>query len=269
MNCSEVQDLLSAYHDGELITDTKSNVGEHLGRCSKCAQELAQFERLTMMASALNTPVPPETIWSQLEQQLNHQSVDETSGTKPVAQISRRSFLVPGLVALAATIVVAVGIITYESWFESREHKRFAAEFERYIKEFRRDPRAAQQILLASYGNQLVDPERAVEQVGYRPAIAKGLPTGYTLGATRVIKMPCCTCTQSVCQRNDGSTLAIFEHGDDSCDEEHCCLIELDDQIASSWRRGTRHITLIGVRDDAEVGQMIAWLDKEKQSIPN
>ena len=152
MNCPEVQDLLSAYHDGELITDTKSNVGEHLGRCSKCAQKLAPFERLTMMASALNTPVPPETIWSQLEQQLDHQSVDETSGTKPVVQIPRRSFLVPGLVALAATIVVAVGIgwMTYESWFAPREHKHFAAEFEHYIREFRRDPGSAQQILLAS-----------------------------------------------------------------------------------------------------------------------
>ncbi|MFT5527470.1 MAG: hypothetical protein ACI9G1_003456 [Pirellulaceae bacterium] len=44
------------------------------------------------------------------------------------------------------------------------------------------------------------------------------------------------------------------------CGKKNCCLIELDDQIAASWKRVKRHITLIGVQDISEVSQIIAQL---------
>ena len=88
---------------------------------------------------------------------------------------------------------------------------------------------------------------------------------------------------QSFCRRGDGSTLVIFEHDDEettewfggrpeittSCNGERCCLVELDDRIAASWKRGKRHMTLIGVQDVAEVNQMVAWLDEKRRPVPN
>ena len=45
--------------------------------------------------------------------------------------------------------------------------------------------------------------------------------------------------------------------------------VELDEQVAASWTHGSRHITLIGVRDVAEVSQMMAWLDEKKRPGPS
>ncbi len=44
MNCAEVQELFSAYYDGELPEDRQSQVREHLGHCDQCAEELAGFD---------------------------------------------------------------------------------------------------------------------------------------------------------------------------------------------------------------------------------
>jgi len=280
MNCPDVQALLSAYYDGELAGDRESRLSDHLDKCSDCAKELAEFKNLSNMATALSTPVPPEHIWSQLEEQLDRQSNDERPITQSVDQSRSWFFPVRRQFALAATVLVAAGIswLTYQSWPADGGQNQFTAEFGQYLDEFRNDPNAAQQILLAKYEHHLVDHEHAIQRVGYRPSVADGLPEGYTLESTHVMKMPCCTCVQSICKRSDGSTLAIFEHNDEettqwfgdrpeiaaTCHDKPCCLVELKSQFAASWKHGARHITLIGVRDVAEVSDMVAWLDEQR-----
>lgn len=285
MNCSDVQQLLSAYFDKELADDARSNVGEHLDECSECSRELAAFENLSVLASDLHTPAPPDHLWQQIAQQLDRHADDGQPVAEWVGPSRHWSSVTPRLFALAATVFVAVGIgwFSYHSWFAHGEHDQFAIEFGHYLDVFSRDPNAAQQILLAKYENRLVDPNQVIGRIGYRPAVADGLPEGYTVESTHVVKMPCCTCVQSTCRRSDGSTLAVFEHDDEqtpdwfgdrpeitaSCNDTQCCLVELDDQIAASWKQGTRHITLIGVRDVAEVSQMVAWLDGKRRPGPN
>jgi putative zinc finger protein len=285
MNCSEVQKCLSAYYDGELANNQRSRLSIHLNECSDCVRQLTGFERLSSMANALSTPVPPDHLWSRIEQQLNRQRNIEQPIAKSVDRTSNWILPATRLYALAATVLIAVGIswATYHAWFSRGEQHQFTAEFGHYLEEFRHDPATAQQILLAKYENQLIDPRQAIELVGYRPAVADGLPKEYVLESTHVMKMPCCTCVQSICKRIDGTTLAIFEHNDNEgtewfgdrpeimarCNDKRCYLIEMDDQIAASWKRGTRHITLIGVRDVAEVSQMIAQMDERKQRVLN
>ena len=95
--------------------------------------------------------------------------------------------------------------------------------------------------------------------------------------------MPCCICVQSICERSDGSTWAIFEHDDEEADEwfahrpkvtvnvndTRCSLIEVEKHLAATWRRGKRHITLVGMRDATEVSQLVAWLGQEGQHRTN
>jgi len=51
MNCSEIEELLSAYYDGELSADMTAKIGEHLAGCNRCAEELAGFKTLSNMAA--------------------------------------------------------------------------------------------------------------------------------------------------------------------------------------------------------------------------
>ena len=153
-------------------------------------------------------------------------------------------------------------------------HHRHARVFGHYLEEFQRDPQKAQNILLANYQSEALDTEFAVQKVGYRPAVAAGLPEGYSIESLYVMEMPCCTCVQTLCRRSDGSVLVVFEHDDDqpnwfggrpgimaNCGGKQCSLVGLDSQLAASWKRGKRHMTIIGARDVAEVDKMVSWLD--------
>lgn len=279
MNCSQVQNLLSAYYDGELAGDLQTRVARHLGECTACAQQLTGFEKLTALAGALPTPAPPESIWRQLNEQLDEQRANQSPEHR-----SRLSFPIPRILTLVATVLIAAGIgwFGYQAWFAPTHDEQFVAEFGRYLELFGRDPEAAEQFLLAKYEGQAVnvqeaaDIEQAVERLGYRPVVADGLPQGYSIESTTVMDMPCCTCVNCRCKRSDGSTIAIFEHNDEeadwfgerpvisaNCSGRRCRLVELDGRIAATWRRGQRMVTVIGLKDVTEVNTLVAWLDEK------
>jgi hypothetical protein len=204
-------------------------------------------------------------MWTDIQRQLEEPTVQRESKVP--------AWSIPQYVAMAASVLIAVAIgwLTFGPRFGHGEHHEFAAEFGHYLDEFRRDPDAAQQFLLAKYEGQAVTPDQAVRQVGYRPAIVDGVPDGYTVESTYVMTMPCCKCVQTVCRRSDGSMITVFEHDDEApewfgdrpttaaqCSGKACSLVDIDDRIAASWQRGKRHITVIGVRDVAEVEQFAA-----------
>ncbi len=275
MNCPEVRTLLSAFYDGELADDLHAGVSEHLEQCADCAQELRGFERLSHISSTLNSPTLTENIWKRIETELDQALDVDPTPRLPLPASTRQPFSSPRLALLAAMVLVVAGL----GWFAGKgrittgHHDHFTAEFGHYLSEFHRDPDAAQQFLLAQYEHHPVAPEDAIERIGYRPVVADGVPTGYTIVSTIVMKMPCCTCVQCICKRSDGSTLVVYEHNDDdprwfgdrpsitvNCDGQKCFLVELADSLAASWKRGDRYITLIGVRDVAEVAILVAWL---------
>jgi len=130
-------------------------------------------------------------------------------------------------------------------------------------------------MLLTKYDGEKVDAAGAAKLVGYRPIVSGGLPEGYSLASTSVLKMPCCTCVKAVCKRSDGSTLVLFEHDDEetawfgdrrqsmaTCGDKDCCLVDLDSSIAATWKQGSRSVTVVGVRDQDEVATLVNWLDK-------
>ena len=278
MNCPDVQELLSAYYDGELPDDKHADVKVHLDGCSECARQLAGFEKLSALATSVATPDPPSEIWEELERQL-----DEEPAFQPVEQKRRSPLTTPRLLTLAASLLIAVGIgwWAYQSWHAPNEHDHLAVDFDEYLELFPQDPAKAQQLLAAKYDGHPVEIEAAAEQLGYRPSVADGLPDGMTLVSTHVMKMPCCTCVGCVCERDDGSKFASFEHDDEqpvwfgdrpavaaSCCGKRCSLMQVDSDLVVGWQQGRRHITVIGARDLEEINQLVAWLDERKRVRP-
>ncbi len=275
MNCAEAQQLLSAYFDGELARELVRDLDDHVSQCTVCAAELASFGQLSRLAGDLPSPPAPDTLWCQLEQQLNEDALPQGA--------SRRSYLSSRsgkALALAATLLVAVGLGWWSlgGWDPHGEHDAFAAEFGHYLDEFHRDPASAQQMLVAKYNGVAIDPAGALHLVGYQPATSKAVHDQYRVTSTHVLTMPCCTCVQTVCQRPDGSTVVIFEHDDENpqwfadrrettanCSGKRCRLFDVQNSLAASWSSGGRHITVIGARDASEVGQLVSWLQDSPQ----
>ncbi len=273
MNCSEVQERLSAYHDGELSPDLAAEVAAHLADCSSCAAELVSFSELSHMSRRLTDPPVPTRMWEELETKIR----GEEEHTAILARFVRNR--APGrLFAIAATILIAagIGVVAYQAWFagvgHDHRHDHIAEDFARFLDGFENRPDDAQQILLVNYEGRPATMQEATAVLGYEPVVAKGLPAGCTLQKVYLLKMPCCTCAQVVCRNKDGRSVAIFEHDSDQpvwfgdrptvnclCHDVPTSVIQVGDKLAATWKEGQRYITIIGANDLEEVTDFVAY----------
>ncbi|MHB0958845.1 MAG: anti-sigma factor family protein [Pirellulaceae bacterium] len=265
MNCSEIHELLSGYLDGELSGDVTAKIREHLAGCDTCAQELDGFKRLSQLASGLRTLSPSDGMWDELERKLADTSAASFARAATWMRMSSRSL------AIAATLLVAVGLglLGLRAVHMAQHEAQLAAVIGQYLDTFQESPTDAQRLLETKYQGQAVDVREAVHYMGYTPTTISSLPASYSLDSVYVWKMPCCTCVQSLCKRADGTTVAIFEHDNAQlnwfgrrqtstadCAGQCCTLVRVDNQLAATWQLGQRHITVVGARDFAEVGNL-------------
>ena len=67
MNCNSVQNLLSAYIDGELRGTDSIQVRDHLNHCDSCREEFSGLQAVhQMLRSVSNAPEPPEFLEEKL-----------------------------------------------------------------------------------------------------------------------------------------------------------------------------------------------------------
>ena len=275
MKCQEARELLSAYYDDELSVDVRSSVAEHVQNCPDCGRELDVFQSLSGMAKGLDDPQPPARIWASIEAGLD---ADE-GGTSIVRPVQRQGWSPRkwriSAIATAATILLATGVvwIATHSWHAPGHHGDFAAAFEEYVENFADSPQTAHNVLLAKFGGESVDMAEATRRLGYQPAVAGGLPDGYSLEATYVLKMACCNCVQSICRRDDGQVFAVFEHGEQrpewfadqpGTETEYggcpCSIAPTGRGLVASWKAGKRQLTVVGARDEEEIADLVDHL---------
>jgi len=267
MNCEEARNLISAYFDGELSSDSRSSVSKHLGSCPTCTEELASFESLSKQAANLEHPMPPDQIWQNVEAQLN---VENTMSTVR-EETNLHRFASSRWLSIAALLLVALSLayFGYENWHHAG-HDELAADFSEYLDVFQDNPSDAHLVLVNKYAGKTVQLDQAHTELGYKPTLVAGLPDGYTVQSSFVMEMPCCKCIKTVCKRSDGGTLAIFEHNDEQpiwfgdrpsvqteCGGEPCTLTQLDGNVAVSWKQGSRHLTAVGAKDVEEAAALI------------
>lgn len=298
--CHSVQDQLSAFFDDELGAPDRKRIEQHLTNCPECRSQLADFHRVRRLFVASGEEHAPNQ-WAAIESQL--------PALRKGHQLWWQKPSVGTAVALAASFLIAVGfwanwprqdvgnLASNDSAASSAaihgndspptemgqtelgmpgmamdpQHMlEFQQVMDDYLVKLSADPEQAEDFLLAKYDGQRVSPEQAESLVGYRPLISKGLPAGYELASSSVVKMPCCTCFKAVCRRADGSTLVLFEHDDEkaawfgnrqssmaTCGDKDCCLVELNSNLAATWKEGSRSITAVGARDQDEVTTLV------------
>ncbi|MEQ8212198.1 MAG: zf-HC2 domain-containing protein [Lacipirellulaceae bacterium] len=288
MKCTDIQDQLSAFYDGELSDESHARMAQHLAECESCAAEFAGFTDVARAVSQMPQPKVPPAIWKGLAVKLAAGESNESAKPQPVScqDHNRHWWTLSRQLALAASVLLMLGFGYWMSRGTDHPHSgdqahgaEFVATMDHYLRQLPADPDAAEQFLLNKYDGQRVNADDAVHLVGYRPAVSKGLPDGYLLASTSVLKMPCCTCVKAVCKRQDGSTLVLFEHDDEKaewfgdrqtnmamCGDKECCLVELDSNIAATWKRGSRSLTAVGIQDVEEVNTLVSWLDAKVES---
>jgi len=284
MRCEEARDLLSAYYDGELPPAKADAVAAHAAECLTCAQDLATFRKLSSLTEQLEHPPAPSGVWERLEEQLSAGAGTTEPMDKPTAVGSgarkmgtRRLRLSWKMAALSASVLTMVAV----AWAmiagmlrdNHDEHRDLATHFGQFLDEFQNDPEGAEQALVTNYHGRTVTLDEAVQELRYRPVIAAGVPPEYSLVRAYLLEMPCCKCLQVILVRTKGGMLAVFEHDDDQpiwfgsrpaitarCHGTETQLVQLNGELAATWKNHQRYVTLVGAKDVEEVSRLVAFV---------
>jgi hypothetical protein len=100
-DCTAVESLLDAYHDGELVGDEKASVEMHLRACDACPKKLAQIDRLVSMLKAM----PP--VSSKID--FADKFEVPAASTLPLTS-SGSNNVIPGKFGRAAAIAAAIAL---------------------------------------------------------------------------------------------------------------------------------------------------------------
>ncbi|QDV47487.1 hypothetical protein Enr13x_73970 [Stieleria neptunia] len=158
-------------------------------------------------------------------------------------------------------------------------------DFQDVVLDFDQDSNMAVSSFASKYDGTEVSIDEAEKDMGFRPQARKSLPAGVQLVSTRLLKLPECNCAEGeclcgpdgcncvacVCQRPDGSTFMLVE----KCKSQKVSFGDLPVQLvrrgnrelqvtqgknglAASWEGTHARMTAIGLRDEIELGVLLA-----------
>jgi hypothetical protein len=275
MNCSDVQERLSAFQDQELADDVHQEVAAHLELCTSCAADLETAQLLSRQVKSMGQPLAPADLWTGIDRALQ----GELTPTTVTRRKATRHLPSGRLYALAASILVLVagGVFWQSGFWGEHEHDAMAATFDMYFAQFSTHPERAHETLIAAYNGQPLEVDQGGQGIGTAPLVPGDGLLGLTLERTYSLDMPCCRCLLSVCRRPDGGVVSVLEHAEPQpewfgqkprieclCDGKPTSVVQVNGLLAASWRQGDRYFTAIGARDLGEVTQLVSSLGVAK-----
>jgi len=286
MHCSQVQERLSAWYDGEVRPEERELFASHIETCEACAAVAGDLEKLSALAKSFPIPDPPPELWAGLEHKLDGVPAtvghDEAAGS-PEGTRPRRASVVVQLVSLAALLLLAVGTGLWTHRLKNEQASRqrppkLAVDLDRYLDEFERNPREALSVLIARYQGEAVDPEQAARSVRFHSIAPDRLPEGFSLDGTYLLKMECCTGVQTVYKRKGSEVLAILQHTTDQpvwfgdrpvlVAQVHgrpTRIAQLDGRLAATWEEDGSYVSLVGIQDMHELVRLTASFNQHRQ----
>lgn len=286
MQCQQVRELLSAYHDDELPSDRSLVVSAHLATCAECAAELETLRKLSDLTERLDHPAPPRHVWRRIESELNaSQYKHDAPASESIPSVTPNSLArASSLYArhsrktlIAVTLILLVGL----AWFvnarwDVHQHHELAEHFGHFLDTFEKTPNEAIQDLMHNYSGREIAVADAAAALKYRPLVAAGLPQDYELAQACLLQMPCCLCLETCYRRKSGGMLCVFEHDEDQpvwfgdrartsmvCSGKQTHVVQGDGIVAATWRPHQRYLTVIGAKDIDEVSRLVAHFDEQ------
>jgi hypothetical protein len=270
MRCAQVQELLSAFHDNELVPETYTAVEQHLRDCPACSERLGELREISLATRRLPDPVPPVELLELIE---GRRSDEIASGQLPLGT-HRRRFADRAVAFAAVAAVLLIGVAIWALRGRNDAEHQAAVDVGVFLADYRRHPDQALHTLAAKYDGRPVDFVEAERQLHFQPAAKKNLPGAIALKSMYLLKMPCCLCVQSIYERPDKSLLVIFEHADEqpdwfgdrpaiktTCNGQPTCVIQCDGELAVTWKGKQRCMTVVGAQSLEEIATLMNSLD--------
>lgn len=117
MRCRDVDDLVTAYVDGELDERRSSALRGHLRVCTACAERVEDEARLREAAGSLQPLDPPAELWAAIDARLADAEIADARRSRAwlwwqrAVDGARRHRIAVGMAGAAAAAVLAVWIV--------------------------------------------------------------------------------------------------------------------------------------------------------------
>lgn len=286
MDCSQVQERLSAWYDGELRPEERELFVSHFRECEACAGAEGHLRVLSALAKEIPIPDPPARLWAELERKLHRApSTTEPGEVVGSAQGARphRVTLLMRLASLAALLLIAVGTALWAHRLKDQQAPNqrlpaLAVDLDRYLDEFQRNPGEAPRVLIARYHGESVPPEEVAKSVRFRSIAPHRLPDGFALDGTYLLKMECCTGVQTIYKRKGSEVLAILQHTTDQpvwlgnrpvlvarVHGKPTRIAQADGRLAATWQEDGTYVSLVGVQDMHELVRLMSYFEQHRQ----
>jgi len=115
MNCTEIQNLISAYLDGELQPKEAQGVRDHLQGCESCQKEFQSLAKTWEMLDEWKDIEPQPGYVSRFWTQASLQSPWHERFFKDVQEGLTKRRLVPAL--MTACVIIIVGLLSIRHYF--------------------------------------------------------------------------------------------------------------------------------------------------------
>ena len=263
MNCEQVIPLLSAFYDGELPHDQAEEVVEHLSHCTSCPAQLESHEALSGLVRKSPAPKPPAGLVRSVQRAVARDAVASPN------LVQRRLWLAA---AVSVTmLLIAVGI--WQSWVAkptTHDHRLMITSLNRFLDAYISGNAEAKWILAKQFQGKVVDLEGASNFLRRRTIAAPTLLAKHQVEERFAIKMPCCDCVQTNYSCQGQTTFVLFEHTEEQgdwfgsrpqvrteCAGKSCCLVEVGKQLVATWPVDHGFVTVVGVKDVAELAALV------------
>ncbi|NVM04801.1 MAG: zf-HC2 domain-containing protein [Candidatus Helarchaeota archaeon] len=123
MKCKEVRKYFAEFLKGSISGEKKEKISAHIESCKSCREEFRQFLILTDVISKASTPESDKHFWERYLREIEDRlsALPEKEKGKIVKKIELPSFLRKPAYAVAAALILTIGIITYQKWFSKEE----------------------------------------------------------------------------------------------------------------------------------------------------
>jgi hypothetical protein len=259
MNCDQVRELLSLFHDAELDRAGRCAVEVHLGECPSCAAELGALAELSEMARNLPDLEPPAELWGRVAGQLQ---AEQARLCGPGIFRVRRVAAVAALVAAA----FAAGWMAHRPTVEGPstvrvEHQPVGVDIDL-------------DRLVAADSMREMPADEAARRVGFHVVTAQKLPDGYCLEGCCLCRDGCCDLMRCRYGRGSDKILVLqgepdhpIDYGDGPALEarvhgKSARIVQRDGRLAASWQAKRSTVGIVGPRDLSELVRLIAYVDE-------
>ena len=268
MNCNEVIPLLSPLHDGELDFEQRQAVAAHLRTCVECSGRLDALRRLSDLSRQTPSPAPPATLLAKVEQSIGDGARHETGLRSHVRSRTAAAILI----ASAAAVLGGVFVWQLASG-PPQSHVEMVRVFGEFLSAYEQGNPNAPAMLAQGYQGTLVSEADAGSALKRQTVTPDTLLSRHQVDKRYLLKLPCCDCMQTIYTCDGKTSFIVFEHTQEElewfdgrsvvlteCRGKSCCVVKLKGSLAVSWRVDSGYVTVVGVRDLAQLDEFVGEL---------